>query len=40
LLMPLVINDEQFEEGLAVLDAGLEAVVNGLPSHDRERVVV
>jgi 4-aminobutyrate aminotransferase/(S)-3-amino-2-methylpropionate transaminase len=40
LLMPLVINDEQFEEGLAVLEAGLEAVVNGLPSHDRERVVV
>jgi 4-aminobutyrate aminotransferase/(S)-3-amino-2-methylpropionate transaminase len=39
LLMPLVISDEQFEEGLGVLEAAFEAVIAGSPSRDREGVV-
>jgi hypothetical protein len=37
--MPLVISDEQFEEGLGVLEAAFEAVIAGSPSRDREGVV-
>ena len=38
ILMPLVITDEQFEEGLNVLESALEAILTG--SRERERVVV
>ena len=37
ILMPLVISDEQFEEGLNVLESSLEAVLTG--SREREGVV-
>ena len=37
ILMPLVITDEQFEEGLGVLESALEAVVTG--TREREGVV-
>jgi 4-aminobutyrate aminotransferase/(S)-3-amino-2-methylpropionate transaminase len=39
LLMPLVISDEQFEEGLGVLEAAFEAVTAGSPNREREGVV-
>jgi hypothetical protein len=35
--MPLVITDEQFEEGLRVLESAMEAVFTG--SREREGVV-
>jgi 4-aminobutyrate aminotransferase/(S)-3-amino-2-methylpropionate transaminase len=37
LLMPLVITDDQFEEGLGVLESAFESVVTG--SREREGVV-
>jgi 4-aminobutyrate aminotransferase/(S)-3-amino-2-methylpropionate transaminase len=37
ILMPLVIADEQFEEGLDVLESAFEAVVTG--TREREGVV-
>jgi 4-aminobutyrate aminotransferase/(S)-3-amino-2-methylpropionate transaminase len=37
ILMPLVITDEQFEEGLGVLESAFEAVVTG--TREREGVV-
>ncbi len=39
LLMPLVISEEQFEEGLGVLEAAFEAVTAGSPNREREGVV-
>jgi len=39
ILMPLVITDEQFEEGLGVLEAAFESVTTGSPCRDREGVV-
>jgi 4-aminobutyrate aminotransferase/(S)-3-amino-2-methylpropionate transaminase len=37
ILMPVVISDEQFEEGLGVLESALETVLTGI--REREGVV-